>query len=164
MTIPFDSSSTVTSAEPAALASFAPCLRSFSVSARSSSASSAFPCRYANASPAVSASMRRAPEPTELSDVITNGPISAVQRTCVPPQSSREKPGISTTRTSSPYFSPKSIIAPSFFASSIGVTNVCTGRFSNTLLVDDALDLLALVGGQRLAVSEVEAQLVRPNR
>ena len=55
---------------------------------------------------------------------ITNGPISAVQRTCVPPQSSREKPGISTTRTSSPYFSPKSIIAPSFLASSIGVTNV----------------------------------------
>src|SRR6266540_2173205 len=73
--------------------------------------------------------MRRAPAPTEDSERITNGPISAVQRTCVPPQSSREKPGISITRTSSPYFSPKSIIAPSFRASSIGVTKARTGRF-----------------------------------
>src|SRR5437870_5178805 len=74
--------------------------------------------------------MRRAPEPTELSETITIGPISAVHRTWVPPQSSVEKPGISTTRTSSPYFSPKSIIAPSFRASSIGVTKARTGRFS----------------------------------
>ena len=80
----------------------------------------------------MTASIRRAPAPTELSDRIANGPISAVQRTCVPPQSSVEKPGISITRTSSPYFSPKSIIAPSFRASSIGVTNQRTGRFSNT--------------------------------
>ena len=45
---------------------------------------------------------------------------SAVVRTCVPPQSSRDTPSTSTTRTSSPYFSPKSIIAPSFRASAIG--------------------------------------------
>ena len=76
--------------------------------------------------------MRRTPDPTEPSETIANGPISAVERTWVPPQSSREKPGTSTTRTTSPYFSPKSIIAPSFRASSIGVRNVCTGRFSNT--------------------------------
>ena len=63
---------------------------------------------------------------------MTNGPISAVERTWVPPQSSREKPSISTTRTSFPYFSPNSIIAPSFRASSIGVTNVRTGIASNT--------------------------------
>ena len=41
-------------------------------------------------SPEVTASIRRTPEPTELSDRIANGPISAVARTCVPPQSSRE--------------------------------------------------------------------------
>ena len=47
----------------------------------------------------MTASIRRAPEPTEPSERITNGPISAVERTCVPPQSSREKPSTSTTRT-----------------------------------------------------------------
>ena len=66
--------------------------------------------------------MRRAPAPTELSLRITNGPISAVERTCVPPHSSTDQPPMSTTRTMSPYFSPKSIIAPSFRASSIGVS------------------------------------------
>ena len=64
--------------------------------------------------------------------MIRNEPISAVERTCVPPQSSREKPSISTTRTSSPYFSPKSAIAPRRRASSIGVTNVRTGIASKT--------------------------------
>ena len=54
------------------------------------------------------------------------GPISAVVATCVPPQSSREKPSISTTRTTSPYFSPNSIIAPSVRASSCEVSNVKT--------------------------------------
>jgi len=34
--------------------------------------------------------MRRVPDPIELSETITNGPISAVARTWVPPQSSRE--------------------------------------------------------------------------
>ncbi len=76
--------------------------------------------------------MRRTPAPTEPSERTTNGPISAVDLTCVPPQSSVEKPGISTTRTMSPYFSPKSIIAPSRRASSIGVSNTCTGRFWKT--------------------------------
>ena len=85
--------------------------------------------------------MRRAPAPTEPSERIANGPISAVVRTCVPPQSSREKPSISTTRTSSPYFSPNSIIAPSLRASSIGVTNARTGRLAKILLVDAPLDL-----------------------
>ncbi len=37
--------------------------------------------------------------------------------TCVPPHSSREKP-MSSTRTSSPYFSPNSAIAPPLTASS----------------------------------------------
>src|SRR5919109_1088334 len=122
------------------------------------------------ASPEVTASIRRAPEPTEPSERTTKGPISAVQRTCVPPHSSREKPGISTTRTSSPYFSPKSIIAPSLRASSICVTNARTGRFSKIrsltirstsarssglsaclLVLDEALvaDLAAALGVER---------------
>ena len=42
--------------------------------------------------------------------------MSPVRATCVPPQNSRELP-MSSTRTSSPYFSPNSIIAPDFFAS-----------------------------------------------
>ena len=66
--------------------------------------------------------MRRAPEPTDFSLRIANGPISAVERTWVPPQSSIDQPPMSTTRTMSPYFSPKSIIAPSLRASPIGVS------------------------------------------
>ena len=100
------------------------------------------------------------PQPTEPSEVITNGPISAVQRTCVPPQSSRENPGISITRTSSPYFSPKSIIAPSLRASSIGVSNVCTGWFAKTCSLTRRSTSFALLARQRLAVGEVEAELV----
>ena len=108
----------------------------------------------------MTASIRRAPAPTELSPVITNGPISAVERTWVPPQSSREKPSISTTRTSLPYFSPKSIIAPSRRASSIGVRNVRTGIASKTFSLTMPLDPLALLGAERPRVAEVEAQLV----
>ena len=64
--------------------------RARSSSARSSSASCARAWSSAHASPEVTASIRRAPAPTELSPSTTNGPISAVERTCVPPQSSRE--------------------------------------------------------------------------
>ena len=99
----------------------------------------------------MTASIRRVAEPTELSERILNAPISAVDRTWVPPQSSRENASspepISTTRTTSPYFSPKSIVAPSLRASSIGVRNVCTGRFSKIALVDAPLDQLPLGGG-----------------
>ena len=54
--------------------------------------------------------------------------MSPVRSTCVPPQNSREEP-MSSTRTSSPYFSPNSIIAPDFFASSIGMTCARVGVF-----------------------------------
>ncbi len=47
--------------------------------------------------------------------------MSPVRATWVPPHSSRELP-MSSTRTSSPYFSPNSIIAPVFCAASIGIT------------------------------------------
>ena len=56
--------------------------------------------------------MRRTPAATPVSLTILNSPISLVLRTCVPPHSSTESPGIVTTRTTSPYFSPNSAIAP----------------------------------------------------
>src|SRR6266849_2469317 len=80
--------------------------------------------------------MRRAPAPTELSFRIANGPISAVERTCVPPQSSTDQPPMSTTRTTSPYFSPNSIIAPSLRASARGGSYVRTGRFSKMRIAE----------------------------
>ena len=89
--------------------------------------------------------MRRAPAPTELSERIANGPISAVERTCVPPQSSFDQPSMSTTRTTSPYFSPNSIIAPSVRASSSGVSKIRTGSVREDVLVDAPLDLGALL-------------------
>ena len=54
--------------------------------------------------------------------------MSPVAETCVPPHSSMLKPGTLTTRTLSPYFSPKSAIAPAAIASSGDTsTSVFTG-------------------------------------
>ena len=78
-----------------------------------------------NARP-VTASMRRTPEATEDSLTMRNGPTFAVFSTCVPPQSSMDLPPMLTTRTTSPYFSPNSAIAPSFFASATGISFVST--------------------------------------
>ena len=80
-----------------------------------------------------------------------------------PPHSSREKPSTSTTRTTSPYFSPKSIIAPSSRASSMGVRKARTGRFSKMRSLTISSTLPRSSGRQRLRVREVEAELVRPN-
>ena len=110
--------------------------------------------------PAVTASIRRMPWEELVSRVTTNGPISAVERTCVPPHSSRLTVGISTTRTCSPYFSPKSIIAPSSRAWPGEVTKTCRGWFSRSVLVHDPLHLGQLVGRERGRVAEVEPQLV----
>src|SRR5579862_8438516 len=109
---------------PASTCGFGFSLRARSRSPRSSSASRARSRSSAYASPAVTASMRREPAPTELSPRTTNGPISAVERTCVPPHSSIDQPSMSTTRTMSPYFSPKSIIAPSSRASPSVVSKI----------------------------------------
>ena len=81
--------------------------------------------RFRKASP-VTASMRRTPEATDDSLVMRNGPTLAVLSTCVPPQSSMDLPPILTTRTTSPYFSPNRAMAPSFLASSIGISFVST--------------------------------------
>src|ERR1700693_1864879 len=63
---------------------FFPSLRTRSSSTRRLTDSRACSRRYANASPVVTASIRRAPAPTELSLRIANGPISAVDRTRMP--------------------------------------------------------------------------------
>jgi hypothetical protein len=58
------------------------------------------------------ASKRRTPEETDSSLTILMRPISPVDVVCVPPQSSVEKPSATfTTRTLSPYFSPKRAMA-----------------------------------------------------
>ena len=78
--------------------------------------------------------MRRTLAAEEVSWVITKTPISAVERTWVPPQSSREKEPspTSTMRTTSPYFSPKSAIAPRPRASSSVVVSARTGWLAST--------------------------------
>ena len=76
--------------------------------------------------------MRRTPAATAPSPTILKRPISPVRRTWVPPQSSVEKclsssaPPMETTRTSSPYFSPKRASAPAFTASSGVMRRVAT--------------------------------------
>ena len=61
--------------------------------------------------------------------MIVKNPMSPVARQWVPPHSSMLKPGIETTRTRSPYFSPNSAIAPEAIASSVERSSVTTGRF-----------------------------------
>ena len=84
-------------------------------------------------------------------------PMSPVRFTCVPPQSSTDHallaPGatapIDTTRTSSPYFSPNSAIAPEARASSSAISRVSTGVFSSSTALamsSTALISSALIG------------------
>ena len=73
------------------------------------------------------ASMRRTPEATLPSLLMRKAPALAVLSRWVPPQNSMETSPISTTRTTSPYFSPKAATAPFFLASSMGRTSVMTG-------------------------------------
>mmetsp|Transcript_9639 Transcript_9639/g.38984 ORF Transcript_9639/g.38984 Transcript_9639/m.38984 type:complete len:393 (-) Transcript_9639:1749-2927(-) len=68
------------------------------------------------------ASMRRTPAAMPASETILNPPISAVLATWVPPQSSMDTPGTSTTRTTSPYFSPNMAVAPRLLASAMGIS------------------------------------------
>ncbi len=84
--------------------------------------------------------MRRTPAPTAPSLMILNRPMSPVRRTWVPPHSSVEKilfsfaglPPIETTRTSSPYFSPNSAIAPASIAACGVIRRVSTASLSRT--------------------------------
>ena len=109
--------------------------------------------------------MRRTLAALEVSLRIRTTPISAVERTCVPPHSSREKSPspISTIRTTSPYFSPNSAIAPSARASSSVVVIGRTGWFSTIQALTWSSTSRSSCARQRLAVAEVEAQLVGPD-
>ena len=111
----------------------------------------------------MTASIRREPAPTELSERIANGPISAVERTCVPPQSSTDQPSTSTTRTTSPYFSPNSIIAPRFARLRERRLEDPHRQVREDVLVDALLDLRALLQRRAARMREVEAELVGPH-
>ena len=82
-------------------------------------------------------STRRLEAPTDDSPTMLIMPTSALVDTWVPAQSSRDHgPPMSTTRTTSPYFSPNSAIAPSDFASSSGISRVTTCRLSRIALFE----------------------------
>ena len=81
----------------------------------------------------VTAVTRRVPADTLSSPTTRTIPISPVLETCVPPQSSRLTPSIETIRTTSGYFSPKSIIAPACLASASGSSVAPTGTAASTL-------------------------------
>ena len=81
-------------------------------------------CARATAASPASASTRRVPAETPCSAVSRKRPISPVEPTWVPPQNSLEKPGTSTTRTRSPYLSPKNASAPEASASSRPITGL----------------------------------------
>ena len=80
--------------------------------------------------------------------------------TWVPPQSSVECSPASSTRTTSPYLSPKNAMAPSDRASSIEVSKWRTSALVEQLAVREVLDPDELVVGDGREVGEVEAQTV----
>jgi hypothetical protein len=79
----------------------------------------------------VTASILRTPAAIAFLDK-GEGPMSPVRAQCVPPQSSRLKPGTDTTRTLSPYFSPNRAVAPAAIASPVALTSVSTVEFFRT--------------------------------
>mmetsp|Transcript_11542 Transcript_11542/g.28252 ORF Transcript_11542/g.28252 Transcript_11542/m.28252 type:complete len:297 (-) Transcript_11542:1871-2761(-) len=83
--------------------------------------------RYSTAAAPATASMRRMPDAMPPSLTTLNAPISDVLPTCVPPHSSMETPGTSTTRTTSSYFSPNMAVAPAALASFSPMTCVTVG-------------------------------------
>jgi hypothetical protein len=93
--------------------------------------------------------MRRMPAATPLSLMILNTPISAVLATWVPPQSSIDTPGTSTTRTTSAYFSPNIATAPAALACSIAISCHHKGVGLADPAVDQGLNLLQLLGRPR---------------
>ena len=70
----------------------------------------------------VTASIRRRLEPIEPSLTILMVPMSPSARTWVPPHSSRLLRPASSTRTTSPYLSPKKAMAPIASASALVVS------------------------------------------
>ena len=77
---------------------------------------------WASVAVAVNASMRRTLAPMELSPSTLIGPIMPRALTWVPPHSSTDRSPASTTRTMSPYLSPKKAMAPIDSACSLVVS------------------------------------------
>ena len=104
--------------------------------------------------------IRRVPAATDSSPMILKRPTCPTLSRCVPPQSSREKSPIWTTRTMSGYFSPKRAIAPWALACSIGMCDQLTAAASRTLQVDGLLDRAEPLAADGLGIGEVEPQPV----
>ena len=104
----------------------------------------------------VTASMRRMPAATDDSLMILKQPIWAVFLTWVPPQNSVDQPQTSTTRTTSPYFSPKRAMAPIFLASSRAIDWTLTSSASKILSLTICSTLASFLGGDGAEVGEVE--------
>ena len=119
--------------------------------------------RASDASP-VTASIRRVFEPMEASETTCSGPIVPEGVTWVPPHSSTESCPASTTRTTSPYFSPKKAMAPALSASFARRLVGPHGLVAQDLGVDEVLDASDLLLGHRPEVAEVESQAVRARR
>ena len=115
-----------------------------SVSARSRSCTSSSWMRASAPSP-VTASMRRRLAPIEPSLTILIGPMKPSACTCVPPHSSIECSPASSTRTRSPYLSPKNAIAPSDSGVLLGGLVVAHGRVADDLGVGQRLDAVELL-------------------
>src|SRR5215210_702234 len=107
----------------------------------------------------VIASIRRTLAALEVSVVSLKAPISAVERTWVPPHSSRDHwpSPTSTMRTTSPYFSPNSAIAPRLRASSSVVVSARTGWLART-------QRLTVSSTQRTSSGESGAPWVKSKR
>ena len=98
----------------------------------------------------VMASMRRRLEPIEPSDTILIGPMSPSACTWVPPHSSSECVPASSTRTTSPYLSPKNAMAPSRLRLALGGLVGPDAVVGEHLAVGEVLDLRDLLGRHRL--------------
>ena len=65
-----------------------------------------------------------------------------------------------TTRTRSPYFSPKSAMAPSFLAASMAMMSAVTGRSSrSTALIRPSISAIAAAG---TACNDLKSKRSRP--
>ena len=108
----------------------------------------------------VTASMRRVLEPIEASDMTVMGPIMPRAPTWVPPHSSTEWGPARTTRTRSPYLSPKKARAPMASASDLDVSCTDHDGIGEHVGVGHGHDGRQLLGGDGPVVAEVEPEAV----
>ena len=159
---PFSSSRRLASRSAATSATWCGCVRStFAASPRTRSLSRS----HSIATGPVIASMRRTLAALEVSVVMLEGAdLGGRAHVRAAAQLARPRPSpTSTIRTTSPYFSPNSAIAPRLRASSSVVVSARTRLVGEDPLVDAVLDRAHVLLAQRRAVGEVEAQLVGPD-